>query len=63
MVNYDYLVGQKVWFPIDWEQATIDSVLTGGNNEIIAFILLRNDGNLVAIDMQTSKIKGYDDEL
>lgn len=57
------LIGKKVWFPSEWEQAEIDSILTGSNNEVIAYILKREDGTLIAIDMQMREIEGYSGEL
>jgi hypothetical protein len=63
MINPDDLVGQKVWFPVEWEQAEVDSILTGSDNEVIAYILRRDNGQLVAIDVQMREIEGYDGEL
>jgi hypothetical protein len=63
MIDPDDLVGQKVWFPVEWEQAEVDSILTGSDNEVIAYILRRDNGQLVAIDVQMREIEGYDGEL
>lgn len=63
MFDHDDLVGQKVWFPVQWEQAEVDSILTGTDNEVIAYILRRDNGQLVAIDVQMREIEGYAGEL
>lgn len=63
MFDHDDLVGQKVWFPVQWEQAEVDSILTGTDNEVIAYILRRDNGQLVAIDVQMREIEGYGGEL
>lgn len=63
MFDPDDLVGQKVWFPVQWEQAEVDSILTGNDNEVIAYILRRDSGQLVAIDVQMREIEGYGGEL
>jgi hypothetical protein len=63
MFDPDDLVGQKVWFPVEWEQAEVDSVLTGIDNEVIAYILRRDNGQLVAIDVQMREIEGFNGEL
>lgn len=49
------LIGQPVWFPIDWERGTIDSVLHGSDGSMIAVIVLRENGELISIDMQVVK--------
>lgn len=63
MFDHNDLVGQKVWFPVQWEQAEVDSILTGTDNEVIAYILRRDNGQLVAIDVQMREIEGYGGEL
>jgi hypothetical protein len=63
MIDPDDLVGKKVWFPVEWEQAEVDSILTGIENEVIAYILRRDNGQIVAIDVQMREIEGYDGEL
>jgi hypothetical protein len=63
MFNHDDLVGQKVWFPVQWEQAEVDSILTGTDDDVIAYILRRENGQLVAIDVQMREIEGFNGEL
>lgn len=60
--NPDDLVGKKVWFPSEWEQAEVDSILTGPNDEVIAYILRREDGRIFALDMQMRELEGFDGE-
>lgn len=63
MFDPEDLIGKRVWFPIQWEQAEVDSVLTGGANDVIAYILRRDDGTLIAIDVQMREIEGFSGEL
>lgn len=53
-------VGTKVWFPSVWEVGTLDSVLLGNNGRVIAYIIAKDDGTKVAIDMQVAE--ALDDE-
>lgn len=63
MFDHDELIGKKVWFPTEWEEAEVDSILTGHGDDVIAYILRRKDGTLVAIDMQMREIEGFSGEL
>ena len=45
-------VGTPVWFPTMWELGVLDSVLEGDNGAVIAYIIRKDDGTKVAIDMQ-----------
>jgi len=63
MFDHDDLIGKKVWFPVEWEEAEVDSILTGHGDDVIAYILRRKDGTLVAIDMQMREIEGFSGEL
>lgn len=51
------LVGSKVWFPVQWEEATLDSVLTGADDEVLAYVLRREDGSVITIDAQMRPIE------
>lgn len=53
------LVGQRVWFPVAWEEATLDSILHGIRGNVIAYILKRDDGRFIAIDSQMRELEGY----
>lgn len=53
------LIGQRVWFPTAWEEATLDSLLTGPRGEVMAYILKRDDGRFIAIDAQMRELEGY----
>lgn len=55
------LIGQRVWYPVEWEEATLDSVLHGVRGEIIAYILKRDNGRFIAIDNQMRELEGYDE--
>ena len=59
MTPHDHLIGQRVWFPVEWEEAELDSILEGANGEVIAYVLRRDDGTLVAIDSQMRQFDGY----
>lgn len=58
-MDEDELIGKRVWFPVEWEQAEVDSILTGPKDDVIAYILRRDDGTLVCIDMQMREIEGF----
>lgn len=58
-MDEEALIGQRVWFPVEWEEATLDSVLRGIRGEIIAYILKRDDGQFIAIDNQMRELEGY----
>lgn len=49
-------IGTKVWFPSAWEVGTLDSVLVGGDGRAIAFIIEKEDGTKVAVDMQVAEV-------
>jgi len=51
------LVGERVWFPVQWEEATLDSVLTGSEDEVLAYIIRRDDGRVLTIDAQMRPIE------
>jgi hypothetical protein len=53
-------VGHRVWFPVEWEEATLDSVLTGGEGQVIAYVLKRDDGTILAIDAQMRTLEDFD---
>lgn len=55
----DELVGQRVFFPIQWEEATLDSILTGGRGEVLAYVLRRDNGEVVAIDAQMRSLEEF----
>lgn len=55
--NAEELVGSKVWFPVQWEEATLDSVLTGAGEEVLAYVLRRADGSVITIDAQMRPIE------
>lgn len=48
-------IGTKVWFPSVWEVGTLDSVLLGNGEQVIAYIIAKDDGTKVAIDMQVAE--------
>lgn len=56
----DDLVGQRVFFPVKWEEATLDSVLTGPRGDVLAYVLLRDNGEKVAIDAQMRRLEDFD---
>lgn len=51
-------VGAKVWFPSAWELGTLDSILVGNDGRALAFIIEKEDGSKVAVDMQTVEMAG-----
>lgn len=53
-------IGTKVWFPSVWEIGILDSVLIGNEGRVIAYIIAKDDGSKVAIDMQVAE--ALDDE-
>jgi len=56
----DIPVGAKVWFPAVWEVGTLDSILLGGNGRVIAYVIKKDDGTKVAVDMQVAEV--FEDE-
>ena len=53
-------IGTKVWFPSVWEVGILDSVLVGNSGKVIAYVIKKDDGTKVAIDMQVAEI--FEDE-
>ena len=53
-------VGSKVWFPAVWEVGTLDSILLGSNGRVIAYVVKKDDGSKVAVDMQVAEV--FEDE-
>jgi hypothetical protein len=45
-------IGQRVFFPSQWNSGILDSVLHDTQNHVIAYIIKLDDGKKVAIDMQ-----------
>ena len=52
------LIGQRVWFPSAWEQGEIYSVLHGDGGSVLAYVIRKDDGKLVTIDMQVVEQRG-----
>lgn len=48
----DEIIGKRVWFPKEWEEGTVDSILKDGNGQALAYIIRRDNGKLIAVDMQ-----------
>jgi hypothetical protein len=45
-------IGQRVFFPSQWNSGILDSVLHDSQNNVIAYIIRLDDGKKVAIDIQ-----------
>jgi hypothetical protein len=45
-------IGQRVFFPSQWNSGILDSVLHDTQNHVIAYIIRLDDGKKVAIDVQ-----------
>jgi hypothetical protein len=45
-------IGQRVFFPSQWNSGILDSVLHDTHNHVIAYIIKLDDGKKVAVDMQ-----------
>jgi hypothetical protein len=45
-------MGERVFFPSQWDSGILDSVLYDTYNHVIAYIIKLDDGKKVAIDMQ-----------
>jgi len=56
----DDMIGRRVWFPVEWEQGTLDSILVGNDREVIAYIIRRDDGRIFALDMQSRELEDYE---
>lgn len=50
------LVGLRVWFPVEWEEGTLDSFLTGADGEILCYVIRRDNGRLFTVDMQMREV-------
>ena len=48
-------IGSRVWFPCDWNVGTLDSILHDASGDVIAYILLLDNGEKVAVDMQIAE--------
>lgn len=48
-------IGSRVWFPCDWNVGTLDSILHSTNGEVLAYIILLDNGEKVAVDMQVAE--------
>lgn len=48
-------LGSRVWFPCDWNVGTLDSILHSTNGDVIAYVLLLDNGEKVAVDMQVAE--------
>ena len=48
-------IGTRVWFPCEWNVGTLDSTLCDTNGRIIAYVLLLDNGEKVAVDMQVAE--------
>lgn len=53
-------IGTKVWFPAVWEVGRLDSVLLGNSGNVIAYVIEKEDGTKVAVDMQVTEV--FEDE-
>ena len=45
-------IGERVFFPSQWDSGILDSVLCDTNDHVIAYIIMLDDGKKVAIDVQ-----------
>jgi hypothetical protein len=45
-------IGQRVFFPSQWDSGILDSILHDTQNHVIAYIIRLDNGKKVAIDMQ-----------
>ena len=52
--------GTVMFYPSQWDCGTLDSVLTDSYGNVIAYILEKEDGSKVAVDMQITE--ALDDE-
>jgi len=59
-MDAESLIGQRVWFPSEWEEGTMDSYLMGSDGEVIAYIIRRDDGRIIAIDAQMRELDDYE---
>lgn len=59
-MDSEEMVGQRVWFPVEWEQGTLDSFLTGPDGEILCYVIRRDNGMLFTLDMQMREVVDND---
>jgi len=45
-------MGERVFFPSQWDSGILDSVLYDTHDHVMAYIIKLDDGKKVAIDMQ-----------
>lgn len=45
-------IGQRVFFPSQWDSGILDSILHDTQDNVIAYIIELDNGKKVAIDMQ-----------
>lgn len=45
-------IGERVWFPSQWDTGVIDSILHDTSGHVIAYVIRLDDGKKVALDMQ-----------
>lgn len=45
-------IGERVWFPSEWDTGILDSILHDANGNVIAYVILLDNGKKVALDMQ-----------
>lgn len=45
-------IGERVWFPSQWDTGILDSILHDTSGGIIAYVILLENGKKVALDMQ-----------
>jgi len=48
-------IGSRVWFPCDWNVGTLDSVLEDSRGNVIAYVLLLDNGVKHAVDVQSAE--------
>ena len=48
-------IGSRVWFPSDWNVGTLDNVLHDHSGNVLAYVLLLDNGEKAAVDMQTAE--------
>lgn len=45
-------IGERVWFPSQWDTGVLDSILQDTKGHVIAYVIRLDDGKKVALDMQ-----------
>jgi hypothetical protein len=48
------LRGESIWFPTEWEQGTVDSVVMD-NEEISEIIIRKTDGSQISLSYDTGE--------